>query len=174
MQRHVLTFEVEATPKELWDLFWASQRQSLEYEGVRIEVLHPGDERGEGLVRHCFFRVPRYLLSGGVAQSWEWISEVTPYESWRYDAVGKPLWSRATGRTSLEDAAGGRTRLRFEETYHVFNPVMRVLLERRVHRFISRENDRRIRRGVELGAQAIRAMRESGGTGPIVAFRDPP
>jgi hypothetical protein len=159
VQRHVLSFEVEATPKELWDLFWTSQRQDLDHEGVRIEVLHQGDELGNGLVRHVWFRVPKYLLSGGVAQSWEWLTEVTPYESWKYDAVGKPLWSRAEGWTRLADVGGGRTRLTFEETYHVFNPVMRFLLERRVHRSISRDNDRRIREGIALGAEAIRAMR---------------
>jgi len=159
MQRHVLTFEVDATQKELWDLFWASQRQNLDHEGVKIEVLHSGDELGNGLVRHCWFRVPKYLLSGGVAQSWEWLTKVTPNESWRYDAVGKPLWSRAQGWTRLEDAGSGRTKLTFEETYHVFNPVMRFLLERRVHRFISRDNDKRIREGIGLGAEAIRAMR---------------
>jgi len=36
---------------------------------------------------------------------------------------------------------------------------MRFFLERRVHRFISRDNDKRIREGIELGAQAIQAMR---------------
>ena len=142
MQEHHLTFEVDATSKELWELFWASQRQNLDYEGVRIEILHPGDEIGNGLVRTAWFRVPRYLLSGGRAQSWEWITNVKPYESWRYEDIG-----------------GGRTRLHFEESYHVFNPVMRFLLERRVHRFISRDNDKRIREGIELGAQAIAAMR---------------
>jgi len=159
VQEHHLTFEVDATSKELWELFWASQRQNLDYEGVRIEILHPGDEIGNGLVRTAWFRVPRYLLSGGRAQSWEWITNVKPYESWQYDAVGKPLWSRARGVTRLEDIGGGRTRLHFEESYHVFNPVMRFLLERRVHRFISRDNDKRIREGIELGAQAIAAMR---------------
>lgn len=162
MQRHVVRFEVDATQRELWDLFWASQRQNLDYDGVRIEILAQGDEAGNGLVRHCWFRVPRYLLSGGVAQSWEIISDVTPYESWRYDAIGKPLWSRATGVTTLRDVGSGRTELTFDETYHAFNPVMRALLEKRVHRFISRDNDRRIRNGVSLGVQAIHAMRAGG------------
>ena len=51
MQRHHLTFEVDATPKELWDLFWASQRQNLDYEGVKIQILHPGDEIGNPALR---------------------------------------------------------------------------------------------------------------------------
>ena len=40
MQRHHLTFEVDATPKELWELFWASQRQNLDYEGVKIQITY--------------------------------------------------------------------------------------------------------------------------------------
>jgi hypothetical protein len=58
--------------------------------------------------------------------------------------VGKPLWSRASGLTRLEDLGGGRTRIHFRETYEAFNPVMRLLLERRVHHFISKDNDKLI------------------------------
>ena len=66
---------------------------------------------------------PRYLMSGGVGKSWEWLTEVKPPVSWKYDAVGKPLWSIAEGRTRLEDLGDGRTRIHFSETYHAFNPV---------------------------------------------------
>ena len=156
MQRHESAFEVEATPEEVWQVFWGPRPRVVEHGDVRIEVLHPGDETGEGLVRHCHFRVPRYLLSGGRAQSWEWLTELDRPRSWRYDAIGKPLWSRATGVTELEDLGDGRTRLHFTETYHVVNPVMRALLERRVHRFISRDNDRLMRAGVEAGLRAVR------------------
>ena len=114
---------------------------------------------GEGLIRHCTFPVPRYLLSGGRGQSWEWLTEVRPHESWKYDAIGKPLWSRAEGRTRLEDLGGGRTRLHFAETYHAFNPVLRALLEARVHRFISADNDRLIEKSVNQGLAASRAAR---------------
>jgi hypothetical protein len=58
----------------------------------------------------------------------------------RYTAVGKPLWSRAEGWHRLEEEPDGRTRLTFHETYHVHNPVLRWMLERRVHRFISDRN----------------------------------
>ena len=108
---------------------------------TRIEILHPGDDVGNGLVRHCYFPVPKWLGSRGVGQSWEWLTEVTPHESWRYDAVGKPLWSRATGWTSLTDLGNGRTRVTFAEEYEAFNPIMRVLFEKRVHESLSRDND---------------------------------
>jgi hypothetical protein len=82
---------------------------------------------------------------------------VKPYESWKYDAVGKPLWSKAEGRTRLEEMADGRTRIHFSETYYAFNPVLRVLLERRVHEYISRDNDTLIRNAVNSGLERMRA-----------------
>ncbi|HEY4377592.1 MAG TPA: hypothetical protein VGM93_10550 [Acidimicrobiales bacterium] len=157
MQEHNHHLDVDGTPEEVWALFW--YRGPRPKSGpVTIEILHPGDEEGEGLVRHCTFRVPRYLGSGGVAHSWEWLTEVKRPESWKYDAVGKPLWSKAEGRTRLEDLGDGRTRIHFTETYHAFNPILRVLLERRVHRFISKDNEAIMGTAINAG---LRAMRRS-------------
>ena len=161
MQEHRYEVVVDGAPDEVWQLFWYRGPRRDAGTGVSIEILHPGDAVGEGLVRHCTFRVPRYLLSGGVGQSWEWLTQVQPPVSWKYDAVGKPLWSRAEGWTRLEDLGDGRTRIHFHETYHAFNPVLRRLLERRVHRFISKDNDRLITAAVNRGLQQLRARRGS-------------
>jgi hypothetical protein len=161
VQQHQFHVDIAATPDELWELFWL--RRALTQNGdVTIEILHPGDDIGEGLVRHCTFRVPRYLLSGGRGQSWEWLTDVTPKVSWKYNAVGKPLWSQAEGRTRLEDLGDGQTRVHFSETYRAFNPVMRVLLEKRVHDFISKDNDRLIKDSLTKGVQMMRAARTKG------------
>ena len=160
MQVHTFSFEVDGTPEEVWDVIWTRTRAGFTSDTVTIEILHPGDVDGNGLVRHCHFPVPRYVLSGGRAQSWEWITEARRPVSWRYDAVGKPLWSKASGGTRLEDLGGGRTRVHFRETYEVFNPVMRLLLERRVHRFISEGNDKLIE------ASIVRALAALHGTEP--------
>jgi hypothetical protein len=85
---------------------------------------------------------------------------VTPHQSWKYDAIGKPLWSVAEGRTRFEALPGERTRIHFSETYHAFNPLMRLLLEKRVHRFISKDNDRLITNAVNDGIRAMRAKQE--------------
>lgn len=164
VQDHRYTFEVDATPEEVWRVLHPprprrlakGEVQVIEHGDVRIEILHPGDEHGDGLVRHCWFRVPRYLLSGGTAQSWEWVTGVEPNVAARYDAVGKPLWSRAQGWHRLEDLGDGRTRVHFRETYHVVNPVLRLVLERRVHRFISEDNDRLMREAIEGGVAHAR------------------
>jgi hypothetical protein len=47
----------------------------------------------------------------------------------------------------------------FHEEYHVFNPLVRVLLERRVHRFISKDNDRLVQASIEGVLRAYRARR---------------
>jgi hypothetical protein len=155
MQEHHFFVDIPASPDELWELFWLRR-------ALTIEILHRGDETGEGLVRHCTFRVPRYLLSGGRGQSWEWLTEVTPKVSWKYNAVGKPLWSEAEGRTRLEDLGDGRTRVHFSETYRAFNPIMRLLLEKRVHDFISKDNDRLIRDSLTNGVKMLREARAKG------------
>jgi hypothetical protein len=167
MQVHEYSIEVDGTVAEVWGVFWnrnrpaptPPRRRCLPWRApqfhAQIEILHPGDENGEGLVRHCWFPVPWWLGSGGVGESWEWLTQVRRHESWRYDAVGKPLWSRAEGSTSLEAVRPDRTRIHFRETYHAFNPVMRALLERRVHAAISRDNDEMI----SLISRAVRISR---------------
>jgi hypothetical protein len=158
MQVHRYHVDIDATVDELWALFWA-RIPHTETGDVTIDILHPGDDIGNGLVRHCTFRVPKYLLSGGKGQSWEWLTEVTPKVSWKYNAVGRPLYSEAEGHTRLEDLGDGRTRVHFSESYHAFNPLLRALLEKRVHAFISKDNDRLIKQSLENGVQLLRAAK---------------
>lgn len=163
MRQHEFSFEIEATREQVWRTLHPplaplpdGEHRVIEHGDVRIEIVHPGDEDGVGLVRHCTFRVPRYLLSGGVGRSWEVVTESRPTEWSRYEAVGKPLWSRAGGWHRIEAVSGGRTKVTFGETYEAFNPVARRLLEARVHRFISADNDVLIRQAVERGVAARR------------------
>ncbi len=159
MQDHSYAIEVDGTPDEVWKIFWSHRKGTMTHGDVTIEILHPGDAEGEGLVRHCTFPVPRWLLSGGRGVSWEWLTEVDPGRSWRYDAVGKPLWSKATGWTRLEDLGDGRTRVHFRETYSAFNPLFRVLFEKRVHQAISRSNDSTLASSLNAGIAMMRAHR---------------
>ena len=163
MQDHRFDFTVDGTPEEVWDALWAYTRKDIKTPTVTIDIYHPGDEAGNGLVRHCTFPVPKYLLSGGVAQSWEWITEAQRPVSWRYDAIGKPLWSKATGWTRLEEVGEGKTKVIFRETYEAQNPLMRVLLEKRVHDFISKDNDQLIEASLVKTLERRRARRSSTG-----------
>jgi hypothetical protein len=157
VQEHTYSFVAEGTPQQIWDIFLSHHRKGVETEKVRIQILNQGDEAGNGMVRYCRFPVPQYLMSGGVAQSWEWITEAVAPVSWRYDAVGKPLWSRATGLTTLEEVGPNQTRITFKESYEVFNPLLRTLLERRVHRFLSKDNEFHYQTSVNRGLAQLAA-----------------
>ena len=173
LQSHEYSIEIAGSIDEVWAVFWNRDRPAptppkrrwlpwrIRPFRARIEILHRGDVDGNGLVRHCWFPVPWWLGSGGVGESWEWLTEVTVGQSWRYDAVGKPLWSRAQGFTRLEPIAADRTRISFRETYHAFNPLIGRLFERRVHAAISRDNDEMIAL-IELAVQSARRAAQVG------------
>jgi hypothetical protein len=112
----------------------------IEYLGGSMEILNEGDEAGQGLVRTCVFGVPRYLMSGGAARSWEVVTEARINTLSRYVSISKPLWSRAEGYHELDEQPDGTTLLTFHETYHAHNPVLRALFEGRVHAKISADN----------------------------------
>jgi hypothetical protein len=146
MRSFTVQFLVEAPASKVWRVLHppaspnSPRPRIIEWTTGRMEILNEGDEAGEGLVRTCVFEVPKYLLSGGKGRSWETVTEAKVNKLSRYVAVGKPLWSRAEGYHELEEKPDGTTVLTFHETYHAFNPVLRFLLERRVHAKISRDN----------------------------------
>ena len=107
MRRHEVRFAVDAPRHRVWRAFHprvpppTGARRVFEYDGGRIEIIREGDEHGEGLVRTCEFRVPRWLGSGGKARSWEVVTEVRPDEYASYEAVGQAaLVTRHRLRTS--------------------------------------------------------------------------
>jgi hypothetical protein len=146
MQSYTVRFSVEAPARKVWRVLHppppkdAPRPRIITYPAGSMEILNEGDEAGEGLVRTCVFDVPRYLLSGGKARSWETVTEAKINRLSRYVAISKPLWSRAEGYHELDEQPDGTTLLTFHETYHAYNPALRALLERRVHAKISRDN----------------------------------
>jgi hypothetical protein len=152
MHEQEFSIEINGRREDIWAVLWGRQTGDVVTIGnQRVETLHRGDERGEGLIRHSRFPVPWYLLSRRKAQSWEWITEVKVHDSWRYDAVAKPLWSKTTGWVRLEPLEGNRTRVHSRETYHVFNPILRFFLEKMVHKAISKDKRRKMRITIEHG-----------------------
>ena len=165
MQRHEMSFVVDATPAEVWSLLWPpapalgpGKIETRSFGGVHIEIIHQGDAIHEGLVRHCRYPVPRFLLSGGVAESWEIVTDVIPNVSSRYRAVTKPPFATAEGTQTLEDLNDGRTKITVTETYSMTNRLLRPVLEDYLHRVISRDNDHLIRSGLELGVAYLRSL----------------
>jgi hypothetical protein len=164
MQEHQNSFVVDGPPAQIWSLWFGSiptERSSdpfvIEMDNVRIEILHPGDAVHDGLVRHCHYPVPRYLLSGNVAESWMLITDVVPNQSYCYEAITKPPFAVAEGRQWLEELGDGHTRVNSYERYEIANALLRPFLEGPVHRMISTNNDEVIERGIRKGMEALRA-----------------
>ncbi|WP_174273941.1 SRPBCC family protein [Sphingomonas bacterium] len=126
----------------------------IAFDNVRIEVLHEGDENGEGLVRRTWFAVPWYV--GGKARSWEIVSEVRAPEYQRYDAVMTPPHCYAIGWYRLEALDGDRTRVHFHEEFRIEKGWLRWL-ERPIHRFLSADNDKNLKGIIEQAVAARRA-----------------
>jgi hypothetical protein len=147
MQRHEVSFIVDAPPHRVWRMFHpktpeaAIVPRTIEHPGGTITILKDGDDDGAGLVRTATFPVPKWLLSGGVGESFEVVTEARKNEYARYEAVGKPLWSKVSGWHTLEPVGdGSSTKLTFVEIYEAKNKWLGRLLERRVHEFISSDN----------------------------------
>jgi hypothetical protein len=164
MREHQSSFVVEGSPAQVWHLWFGSiptERSAepfvIEHDNVRIEIIHPGDHLHDGLVRHCYYPVPRYLLSGGVAESWELVSDVVVKESCRYRTITKPPFAVSEGRQWLEDLGDGRTRVHFWERYEITNRLLRPILEGPVFRMISINNDKVIEEGIRMGLEALGA-----------------
>jgi hypothetical protein len=141
MQVHHYDVTVDAPPADVWEVFWYWGPDRPQPKLASIERILPDDGTGKGLVRHCTFRVPKWLGTGGKGESWEWVTEATPHERWHYEAIGKPPFSKASGTITLTDLVDGRTRIHFEESYEAENPLVRRFLEKRVHDFLSSDND---------------------------------
>ena len=133
MQSYTVRFHIDAPPRRVWRVLHppvppnSPRPRVLKWPTGSMEILHEGDEAGEGLVRTCVFEVPKYLLSRGKGRSFETVTEAKLNKLSRYVAVGAPLWSRAEGYHELEEQPDGTTVLTFHETYHAYNPVLRFL-----------------------------------------------
>jgi hypothetical protein len=167
---HDISWEIDATREKIWSIFHPEPQHDpratslfnprvIEHGNVRIEIINEGDATGLGLVRRAYFAVPWYL--GGKARSWEMITECRAPEFHRYDAIGLPPRSNAVGWFRLEDIGGGRTRFHFHEEYRMENRWLAWLIERHVHRFISKDNDKHVLGMIENGLRAKRAAQST-------------
>ncbi len=173
MQERQFSFEIEAPRADIWSILHprlkpdpSGERRVLESGGVRITIVNTSDEHGEGLVRTCTYRMPRWVLSGGVGNSWECVTEVQPERfSSTYEAIARHPWAFASGWHWLDDRGDGRTEVCFGETYQVANKVL-APLESRLHGFITRDNERVMRDAITGGLQAMAAYRQARGDRP--------
>ena len=137
MRHHEYSIELPFAAARLWALF---QRYDLwkEYAPavLDVEIVYPGDGNGNGLVRKVIYPLPL----GRRGESFELVKNVRPAAGYDYLMLRTGL----AGSVSLERVGANRTRLRFRETFHMTQPVLRWF-EAPIYRYINRRNEESMR-----------------------------
>jgi len=137
MREHEYTVDLQHAAARLWALF---QRYDLWKEFapavLDVEIVHPGDAGGNGLVRRIVYPLPL----GRRGESFELVRNVVPGRG--YDYV--MLRSGLEGSVTLEPVGPNHTRLRFRERFHMTTPILRWF-EGRIYRFINQKNEQSMR-----------------------------
>jgi hypothetical protein len=141
MREHRYTLELPHSAARVWALMQDYPRWT-EYAPmvVRVDVLHPGDAAGNGLLRRVIYRMP----FGRVGAALELVTEVRPERGYTYTMISRAPGNDQTGRVRLEPVAPQQTRLHFEERYHLVSAPWRWF-EGPIYRFINRQNEASMR-----------------------------
>ena len=141
MREHRYSLELPHPVARLWALMQDYPRWT-EYAPmvVRVDVLHPGDARGNGLLRRVIYRLP----FGRVGSALELVTEVEPERGYTYTMISRTPGNDQSGRVRLEPLGPQQTRLHFEERYHLVSAPWRWF-EGPIYRFINRQNEASMR-----------------------------
>ena len=137
MREHRFVLEIPHPPRRVWALMQDYDRWT-EYAPMvlRVEILHPGDAGGNGLLRRVIYKLP----FGREGSALELITEVQPAAGYTYTMISRSSGNDQTGRVRLESADGKTTRLHFEERYHL-TQIPWKWFEGAIYRFINRQNE---------------------------------
>jgi hypothetical protein len=142
MREHRFQVELPHSAERLWALMQDYERWAVYAPMVlRVEVLWPGDAQGNGLLRRVSYRLP----FGRRGTALELVSEVEPARGYRYQMLSREPGNDQTGHVRLEPLGPHRTRLHFDERYHLVSAPWRWF-EGPIYRFINRQNESSMRR----------------------------
>ena len=141
MREHRYVLDLPHPPQRLWALMQDYGRWS-EYAPMvlRVEVLHPGDEGGNGLLRRVIYRLP----FGRRGCALELVTDVEPARGYTYTMIGRSPGNDQRGRLRLQPLGSG-TRLFFEEHYQLTSLPWKWF-EGPIYRFINRKNEESMQR----------------------------
>jgi hypothetical protein len=142
MREHRYSVELPHSAERLWALMQDYARWT-EYAPMvlGVEVIWPGDARGNGLLRRVIYRLP----FGRRGAALELVRDVEPARGYTYTMLSRAPGNDQTGRLRLEPLGPDRTRVHFEERYHL-QQIPWKWFEGPIYRFINRQNEASIRR----------------------------
>jgi len=142
MREHRFTLDFPHPAERVWALFqrydlWTNYALMV----IGVEVIHPGDERGNGLLRRVIYKMP----GGRKGSALELVTEVEPNRGYTYTMISRRPGNDQTGKVRLEPLGPDVTRLHFEERYQLTHPIFK-LFEGQIYRFINKQNEDSMRR----------------------------
>ena len=142
MREHRYSVELPHSAARIWALMQDYDRwHNYAPMVLRVEVLHPGDERGNGLLRRVIYQLP----FGRQGSALELVTEVEAGRGYHYTMISRQPGNDQSGRLRLEPLSPGRTRLHFEERYHLTKAPWKYI-EGPIYRFINRKNEESMRK----------------------------
>lgn len=138
---HRWSLELPHSPARLWAIMqdydrWADYAPMV----LEVDVLHPGDAGGNGLLRRVIFQLP----FGRRGSALELVTHVEPARGYTYTMLSNTPGNDQTGRLRLVRLGPNRTRLEFEERYNLTTFPWR-LFEAQIYAFINRKNEESMR-----------------------------
>ena len=142
MREHRYTLEMPHSPERLWALFqdydnWTAYAPMV----VEVQVVHPGDAGGNGLLRRVIYKMPL----GRRGSALELVTEVKPAEGYTYTMLSHEPGQDQTGKVGLERIGPNRTRFSFEERYHLTKAPWKWF-EGSIYKFINKKNEESMQR----------------------------
>ena len=142
MQKHRYHLDLPHSPERIWALMQDYDRWS-EYAPmvIEVEVLHPGDADGNGLLRRVIYRMP----FGRKGSALELVTEVEEARGYHYRMISRAPGNDQIGHVRIEDRGAAGCRLHFDERYNLTS-IPWKWFEGPIYRFINRKNEESMRR----------------------------
>ncbi len=130
------------SPERVWALFqdysnWTAYAPMV----IEVEVVHPGDAGGSGLLRRVIYKMPM----GRKGSALELVTDVRANEGYTFTMLSREPGNDQTGAVRLVRLGPNRTRFEFEERYHLTKAPWKWF-EGPIYKFINKNNEASMRR----------------------------
>jgi hypothetical protein len=141
VREHRYSFEMPHSAARIWALFQDYDRWT-EYAPMveRVEVLWPGDDDGNGLLRRVIYQMPL----GRRGSALELVTDIEPERGYTYTMLSSTPGNDQIGHVRLEPLGPNRTRFHFDERYDLAKLPWRWF-EGPIYRFINKKNEQSMR-----------------------------
>jgi ribosome-associated toxin RatA of RatAB toxin-antitoxin module len=141
MREHRYTLDMPHSAARLWALFqdydnWTKYAPMV----TEVEVVHPGDQYGNGLLRRVIYQMPM----GRKGAALELVTDVAKERGYTFTMLSHKPGNDQTGKVRLEPLGPNQTRFHFEERYHLTSAPWKWF-EGRIYGFINKKNEASMR-----------------------------